>query len=61
MTTIVASVDLDSHGRVHEAACLAHMDRWRFRAGKSNAYDAEWGPMEGNCRPFLAQVKGLRT
>ena len=44
MTTFVASVDLDTHGRVHEAACLAHMDRWRFAAANSKAY-GQRGPL----------------
>lgn len=37
----VAAVDLDMDGRLHEAACLAHMDRWRFWAAKSNGYPPE--------------------
>eukprot|EP00435_Cladocopium_sp_Y103_P049564 s826_g15.t1 len=34
-------VFVDAHGCSMEAACLAHMDRWRFWAAKSNGYPPE--------------------
>lgn len=33
--TCVAAVDLDLHGCVHEATCLAYMERWRFYAASA--------------------------
>ncbi|CAE7631526.1 adk [Symbiodinium pilosum] len=39
--TFVAAVDLDLHGRVHEATCLAYMERWRFYAASTQAYSPE--------------------
>ncbi|CAE7940274.1 slc35b4, partial [Symbiodinium necroappetens] len=36
--TCVAAVDLDLHGCVHEATCLAYMERWRFYAASAQGY-----------------------
>ncbi|CAJ1393802.1 unnamed protein product [Effrenium voratum] len=37
----VAAVDVDLRGRVHEASCLAYMDRWRFLAACNGGYPPE--------------------
>eukprot|EP00930_Biecheleria_cincta_P048488 TRINITY_DN33781_c0_g1_i1.p1 TRINITY_DN33781_c0_g1~~TRINITY_DN33781_c0_g1_i1.p1 ORF type:complete len:534 (-),score=78.12 TRINITY_DN33781_c0_g1_i1:46-1647(-) len=34
----VAAVDLDAWGLVHEAACLAYFERWRFYAASEEGY-----------------------
>eukprot|EP00931_Biecheleriopsis_adriatica_P119715 TRINITY_DN94922_c0_g1_i1.p1 TRINITY_DN94922_c0_g1~~TRINITY_DN94922_c0_g1_i1.p1 ORF type:complete len:539 (-),score=109.80 TRINITY_DN94922_c0_g1_i1:34-1650(-) len=39
-TSCVAAVDLDASGQVHEAACLAYFERWRYCAASESGYPA---------------------